>query len=183
VPGTGLPCLNGGGILAAVCAPGAAAPAAAAHVPTVDIANEAEAGLALPAPTVHTSPHPKSFVQVVTYFWINRNQYGTLTNADTVDGQTVTVKATAQSVTWNLGESTMSCNSAGGPGGSCRYQYQRSSASQPSGAYHITATTNWTLTWTCVGACDAANGALPNEAMPSAVLRFPVGEIQTESSP
>jgi hypothetical protein len=84
-------------------------------------------------------------------------------------------------VTWDLGETTQTCDNAGSEDGKgCSYTYKRSSAGQPGGAYQITATIRWNVTWSCEGAdCDAAGGGLGQQPMQSAATPLVVGEIQT----
>jgi hypothetical protein len=155
------------------------------RIPTIDVAYNAQNQLQLPAPHVHTSPEGKTFVQLRTGLWVDPGDFGRVTAAAPVPGQTVTAIATPKSVTWNMGESTVTCQTAGSPQGTrCGYAYKRSSADQPGGKYAIAVTVTWNVYWTCAGACDAAQGtfAEPTMAMTTNTT-LAVGEVQTESRP
>ncbi|MEU9018334.1 hypothetical protein [Actinomadura sp. NPDC048394] len=108
--------------------------------------------------------------------------------------QTVQAVATPVSVIWNLGEATKTCGGGGGAVAAgenagdgyvktCDYIYQRSSASQPGGSYHITATISWSVRWTCEGAdCQGNEGDLPQQQHASEPTPLIVDEIQTTTS-
>jgi len=74
----------------------------------------------------------------------------------------VTATATPVSVTWHPGDgSTVTCQGAGAPYTSadnpaaaspdCGHTYTRSSAGQPGGAFQVTATITWDITWQGAG--------------------------------
>ncbi|MFC7732257.1 hypothetical protein [Actinomadura keratinilytica] len=141
--------------------------------------------LTLPSPTIHTAPSPKTYVRAFTSLWIDSGSFTPRTAKAAVPDQVVTATATPQSVTWNTGERTITCGSAGSPNGTeCGYTYNRSSANQPGGRYQITATINWTVSWTCEGACDPGQqaGTLPNMTS-SSTTPLVVEEIQTSTRP
>ncbi|GAA3943752.1 hypothetical protein GCM10023085_27120 [Actinomadura viridis] len=151
---------------------------------TIDLAQRARDSAQLPTPTVHTSPEGKTYVRVRTALWVE-GFVTVQTEPITVGGQTIQATATPKSVTWSLGETTLSCNSAGSANDTtCGHSYQRSSSGQPGGAYQITATINWGLTWTCTGAeCDSASGTLEDLSMTSPPTPLVVDEIQTNTRP
>ncbi|GLZ09910.1 hypothetical protein Acsp04_01450 [Actinomadura sp. NBRC 104425] len=155
------------------------------HIPTQVVVESATDDLALPSPTIHTAPSPKTYVRAFTSLWIDSGSFTPRTAQASVPDQVVTATATPQSVTWNMVERTITCGSAGSPNGTeCGYTYNRSSASQPGGRYQITATINWTVAWTCQGACDPGQqaGTLPNMTT-SSTTPLVVEEIQTSTRP
>jgi len=155
------------------------------RVPTIDVAYDARNQLQLPAPHVHTSPRLKTFVQIKTGLWVDPADFAHTEAPATVPGQTVTAIAEPKSVTWSMGEGTITCGTAGSPRGTaCGYTYQRSSADQPNKKYPISVTVTWDVSWTCQGACDAPGGtfAVPTMSM-TANATLAVGEVQTESRP
>ncbi|MFD0900733.1 hypothetical protein [Actinomadura sediminis] len=160
---------------------GGEAPAPAAPA-TAELVQQAFSSVAFPAPVVHTSPEGRTYVRMRTSLWVDGFE---TFKTDPIGGagQTVQGTATPVSVTWNLGEGRLVCDDAGSRDGrTCQYTYKRSSAGRPGGAYSITATITWQLTWACDGAeCDAASGTLPDQSMTSAPTPLVVGEIQTNT--
>jgi hypothetical protein len=157
-----------------------------AVVPTIDVAYEARNQLQLPTPTVHTSPRNRTYVQLRTGLWVDPADFAVETASATVGGTTVTAIGKPRDVTWNMGESTVTCDSAGSRNGkTCGYTYQRSSAGRPSGKYAISVTVTWDVSWTCQGVCDAPAGDWgPNSTMSRTTdTTLAVGEVQTESRP
>jgi hypothetical protein len=150
------------------------------------VAYEARDQLQLPTPTVHTSPRNRTYVALRTGLWLGNGQYAQKTTSVTDGATTVTAIGDPQEVTWNMGESTVTCHSQGSRDGkACGYTYQRSSAGQPNGRYAITVTITWYVHWTCQGVCDAPAGDwAPNSTMARATnTTLAVGEVQTESRP
>ncbi|MFB9832105.1 hypothetical protein [Actinoallomurus acaciae] len=161
---------------------------AAAPVRTVDVAFQARDQLELPTPTVHTSPENRTYVALRTGLWLGAGIYARKTvSVGTPDGATtVTAIGDPQSVTWNMGESSVTCHSRGSKDGkACGYTYQRSSAGQPNHRYAISVTVTWYVHWTCAGVCDARAGDwAPNSTMSRTTdTTLAVGEVQTESRP
>jgi len=157
---------------------GPAAPA------TEDLAQRVRNLAPFPAVTVHTSPADRTYVRVRTGLWVDGFQT-VRTQPITLAGQTVQVTAQPKSVTWNLGETSITCTGPGRPNDtSCGHTYQRSSARQPGGAYRVSAVITWTVSWTCAGAaCDDAAGTLPDEEIPSVPVPLVVDEIQANTRP
>ena len=169
--------------------PGNQAPLQPAAPATADLLASAMDTAEFPVPKVYTAPKGKTFVRLKTALWVDGFKV-VKTDPITVGAQTVLATATPVSVTWNLGKPagqdaiTLTCDNAGSENGkTCNYTYQRSSASQPGGAYEITATITWNVHWTCQGAdCDSAGGDLPPHPVPSPETPLIVGEIQTTTS-
>jgi hypothetical protein len=159
---------------------------AAAPVRTIDVAFQARDQLQLPTPTVNTSPGNRTYVALRTGLWLGDGEYAQKTTSVTDGATTVTAIGDPQEVTWNMGESTVTCHSRGSRDGkACGYTYERSSAGQPNGRYAITVTITWYVHWTCQGVCDAPAGDwAPNSTMSRASnATLAVGEVQTESRP
>ncbi|WP_160160977.1 hypothetical protein [Actinomadura sp. K4S16] len=165
-----------------IAGPGAAAPPAAAPPNTWTLVQQARDSAQLPVPTVHTAPKDKTFVRLRTSLWVDGFTV-VQTKPITVGAQTVQATATPSSVTWNLGEGQLVCNDAGTKNGkTCNYTYKRSSAGQPGGAWKITATITWKITWKCEGAdCDSPGGTLEDQTMTSQPTPLTVSEIQTNT--
>lgn len=151
---------------------------------TIDLAEQARASANLPAPRAHTSPSRKTYVRLRTRLWVE-NFVPVATDPITVGAQTVQATAIPASVIWNLGETTMNCNSPGSRNSTaCSYIYRRSSVGAPGGLYQIIATITWKVHWTCTGVdCDAPGGDLADLALPSTPEPLEVGEIQANSRP
>jgi hypothetical protein len=137
-----------------------------------------------PPVKVHTAPATRTYVKVRTGLWVDGFQT-VQTEPITLDGQTIQATATPRSVTWNLGETTITCTGPGRPNDtSCGHTYQRSSLRQPGGAYRISATITWDVAWTCTGApCQAPGGTLEPMIIPSEAVPLVVDEIQTSTRP
>jgi hypothetical protein len=134
---------------------------------------------------VHTAPSARTYVRVRTALWVDGFET-VQTEPIGLAGRTIQATATPQSVTWNLGETTITCNGAGRPNdaSSCGHTYQRSSLRQPGRAYRITATVTYDVSWTCTGAaCADAGGDLPPMTMTSVPTPLVVDEIQTNTRP
>ncbi|MFB4304059.1 hypothetical protein [Actinomadura sp. NTSP31] len=155
-------------------APQAAVPA------TADLVASAMDTASFPVPTVHTAPKGKTYVRLDTSLWVDGFQVVKTTRLK-VGNQTVQATATPASVTWDLGETTKTCDNAGSENGkACSYTFKRSSAAAAGGAYKITATVIWHVAWTCVGAdCDGPGGELAPHPETSPPTPLIVGEIQT----
>ncbi|MEW2352583.1 hypothetical protein [Spirillospora sp. NPDC029432] len=136
----------------------------------------------MPVPTVHTAPDGKTYVKVRTALWVDG--FDTVQTPPVSAGdQLVQATATPKSVQWNLGETTLTCNGPGNASGTeCSHTYNRSSTHATGGAYQITATITWNVTYTCVGAeCDQEGGTLGDLSMTSVPTPLVVGEIQTNT--
>jgi hypothetical protein len=181
--GVGNGCQNqGNGVPLAVCT---ANVPAAPRVASIDLAWNARGLIQPPAPQIHWSPEPRTYVRLRTGLWVDPADFQPLQSDPPVvaGGQTVIAYATPKRAEWNLVETTIVCRDGGTPHGtSCGYTYQHSSANQTDGKYQISATIVWGVTWTCTGNCDQAGGTLADLRMTS-TTQLPVDEIQTESQP
>jgi len=169
-------------------------PAAMAGPSPVVAAQQAEASIVLPAPSVQVNPSAFSVVNLPTLLAIDPALWHSYQATATAGGVSATATVVPQSVTWSMGDGgAVVCvgpgtpydagRSAGPQSAICDYTYSRSSYGQPSddgdpndGAFHVTATVTWTVTWAAFGA--AGGGTLPSLTTSSNV---PVRVEQVES--
>jgi len=142
------------------------------------VAARAAASIVLPSPTIQLNPATFSVVNLQSWLAIDPALWRPFTAAATAGGVSVTAQASPTSVTWNMGDGgVVVCD---GPGTrydptlpesaqtpSCAYTYQRSSEGQTSsdgnpndGAFQVTATVTWTVTWAALG--EPGGGTLPS---------------------
>ena len=163
------------------------APAAPAVDPRV-LAMQAMNTLSLPAPGIRLNPVPPQdqLVNLATWMWLDEATWGPRTSTAAVPGVTVSVTAQPQRVMWDMGNGDqVACDGPGTPydttqaeeaqHSDCTYTYRRSSAGQPGERYTITATVEWSATWSVAGA--PGGGALPGLTRSSSVA-VRVAEIQ-----
>jgi hypothetical protein len=123
-------------------------------------------------------------VNVPTWFWLDGNRWVPVSATASVPGESAAATATPMSVTWTLGDgSTVVCRGPGRPyvaGGDpsapspdCGHTYTRSSAGQPGGAFVLSATVSWGVSWVGGG----QNGTLPALTTTS-TAQVRVGESQ-----
>jgi hypothetical protein len=137
------------------------------------VARDVVVSLELHAIHMGLAPHPGSsgLVQLPVWMWAAQPDYqtwGPASASKTVQGLTVVVKATVDSVEWNMGDgTTLTCGvgtprpAGGGTASSpdCGHTYTSTSASKASGAFTVTATSHWTINWTA----GAQSGSFPFE--------------------
>ncbi len=136
-------------------------PDATATGPTpAEVASEALADLTVGGPQIGTAPLTtgRGLVGLPVWLWTDRNQltWGPIPVSKTDGGITVNVEADAQYVVWEMGDGhSVTCNSPGTSFGghgttspTCGYRYLAPSRDEPGGAYTVTATTHWLVTWT-----------------------------------
>ncbi len=157
---------------------------APARTPTAAVAEMARDAIALPPPRPRTSPRGRTWVRFPTHLWIDGASWRTRSASVAVDGQTVTITGRPTHVTWDLGETTLTCDGPGVPytrratGASCAHAFARATP----GPFTVTATVHYAVAWTCRGACDAPGGSFdPLPASGTVALR--VSEIQTGTTP
>jgi hypothetical protein len=152
----------------------------AAGPPPVDphtLALQAENSLQLPAPTTHLNPSGASIVNLPTWLWIDAAIWHPQSVSASAGPVSATAVATPVSVSWSMGDGGgLTCDGPGTPflpaqptsgqSTGCAYTYARTSAGQPSsdgnpddGAFDVTATVTWSVSWTAQGA--TGGGALP----------------------
>jgi hypothetical protein len=154
------------------------------------LAVQAEGELVLRAPTITMAPVNNGSGLVGMPVWLaiatTNNQYwGQQTTPPvTVPGLSLTATATAQSVTWDMGDGhTVTClnpgkaydsSDAGSASPLCGYTYTQPSGGNQGGMYKVTATATWQVTW---AASDGQTGTLPPQTLASSST-IKIGELQ-----
>ena len=153
---------------------GGAAPPPAGGAPPVlpapgVLAQLAVKYLRLPDPVIRSSPAPGALqlTQLPVWLWIAAGAWQPQSKTAQVPGEAVTATATPVSAVWSMGNgATVTCKGPGTAFGggnpaeaspTCGYTYHQSSAGQPGGAYGVTVTITWDITWAGDG---GAGGAL-----------------------
>jgi hypothetical protein len=153
-----------------------AAPAGVEVSPSV-VAAEAAASIVLPSPVIQLNPAAFSVVNFATWLSVGAGAWHPFQATAAVGGVTATATAIPESVEWTMGDGgSIDCAGPGTPynpavqadlqSTACSYAYTRSSDGEPStdgnpddGAFNVTATVTWKVTWTTVGV--AGGGTLP----------------------
>jgi hypothetical protein len=162
-----------------------------------EIAQQAVASMALHAGAIGTAPPPitvkpdsMAIIGIPVWLWVadpGESTTGPITRTASVGRVSITATATLDRITYDMGDGSMrTCegpNAAGtaytsGQGGlpspTCGHIYTRTSGNQPDTAYTITATSQWSITWS---ATTGESGAFPLTFTNTTQLR--VGELQT----
>jgi len=126
---------------------------------------------------IQVNPVEFSVVNLPTWLAIDPDMWHVNQATATIGGVTATALATPESVTWTMGDGgVVECQgpgtrfdpdlAAGLQSTSCSYTYTRSSDGEPGsdgdpndGAFTVTATVTWKVTWTAVG--TPGGGILP----------------------
>jgi hypothetical protein len=138
--------------------------------PAAVLAQLARSYLALPTPAIVSSP-PAGVLQLTglpVWLWVNRAMWAPRSATAAVPGERVSVTATPVALTWQMGDgAVVACRGPGtpytsryspsAPSPDCGHTYTWPSAAQPRGAYRVTATITWAITWQA----GAAAGTLP----------------------
>ncbi len=167
--------------------PAEPAPPGVAVDPAV-LAVQARGQLALPAPAIRLNPAPPrdQLVNMTTWMWVDPATWGTHSSQVGVPGVTVTASAKPERVIWDMGNGALViCSGPGVPydtaraeaaqRSDCSYTYRRSSAGLAHGRYVVTATVEWSASWSVVGA--PGGGTLPGLRR-SASVAIRVAEVQ-----
>jgi hypothetical protein len=137
--------------------------------PTVaDVAQFARSRLRLPRPAIAASPAADQLVHLPTWLWLT-NEWRAVSATAAVPGVSVTAVARPNSVTWSMGDGGMViCLGPGtpwqpgmnprAPSPDCGHTYRTSSAGHHADAFPVTATVDWTVTWSGAG----QSGTFPN---------------------
>jgi len=129
------------------------------------------------------SPNPAGvgLVGLPVWMWtaVTPQTWGPITATASVPGLSVTARAQATKITWDMGDHhSVTCANPGTPydkakhGASksptCGYdRYEESSRTQPGGRYTITATTTWHVDWWVVGGGATGSETVTREATTS----------------
>ncbi|MGV8907928.1 MAG: hypothetical protein ACOH1Y_03020, partial [Propionicimonas sp.] len=140
-------------------------------------------GLQLPDPTPRIGPDPThnewKMAAVGFPLWLWTDGPTTVSNQVRAYGITFTLRARWQSTTFDMGDGhRITCTETsvyptnttpGSKSPDCGYTYLTSSL--PKGNYHVTATTNWRISWNALG----QTGSLPGTH--TGTFPLPVGEL------
>lgn len=132
--------------------------------------DEARKRLDLPLPSPGLNPPGAQLVGVATWLWVD-GPWAPASATAQVAGVSATVTATPVSVVWSPGDgTTVTCDGPGTPydpnrppadqRSSCTHAYGRSSAALPGGAYALTATVTYEVTWSSSTGAGGALGTL-----------------------
>jgi hypothetical protein len=148
---------------------------------------------ALPGPAIGMSPPPGrgAVVNLPQWLWVDSGTWAPTNATATIDGVTVTTAAQPERVVFDMGNGDqVVCDGPGTPydprrpeaeqRSDCTYTYRTSSAGQPGGTFVVTATVEWRITWTALG---AAGGGDLGVVRRSASQPLPVAEIQSLNRP
>jgi hypothetical protein len=169
---------------------GAAPPAAGGAAPVLPapqvLAQLAVKYLRLPDPVIRSSPAPGALqlTRLPVWLWVAADAWQPQSKTAQVPGESVTATATPVSAAWSMGDgTTVTCTGPGTPYGdgnpaaaspTCGHTYGQSSAGQPAGAYPVTVTITWDITW--AGAGGAGGALAPLQTV--AAAQFRVAESQ-----
>jgi hypothetical protein len=154
--------------------------------PPAVLAQVAVSHLLLANPVIQSSPAPGALqlTRLPVWLWIALAAWQPQSATAQVPGESVTATATPVSAAWSMGDgTTVTCHGPGTPysGGNpaaasptCGHTYQRSSAGQPSGAYQVTVTITWDITWMATGGAGGALAPLHT----AGAAQFQVAESQ-----
>lgn len=148
------------------------------------VAQIARRQLRLPTPRIMANPAGDQLVNLPTWMWLDRSSWTDVSATASVPGVSVTATARPTSVIWSMGDgSSVTCAGAGSPfpaGGDpksaspdCGHTYKSSSVGRPAEAFPVTATVQWTVTWSGAG----QSGTFPNLST-NASAAFRVAESQ-----
>jgi hypothetical protein len=149
-----------------------------------ELAARAVNQMQLAGPAIGMTPDPgrAGLVGVPVWLWtaVTPTTWGPNSATASVPGLSVMATAQASKVVWDMGDGNkVTCANPGTAyytGGvespTCEHIYQTSSAAQPRGAYPVTATTTWQVTW----AGGGASGSLTVTRTSATTVR--IGELQ-----
>lgn len=165
--------------------PGGPAAAGGLPVSAAVLAQSAEKHLRLRSPLIEASPAVglDQLVNVPTWLWL-AGPWTQVQATAAVPGMRVTATAVPQLVTWRMGDgSVVVCHGPGtpyqagdnpaSPSPTCGHTYRVSSASAPGGAFTVTATITWNVTWAGGGTAGTFAGLTT-----TASVQMPVAESE-----
>lgn len=151
-----------------------------------ELAQRAVERLSISGPDIQMTPEvgQQGLVGLPVWMWttVSTRTWGPLSATASVPGLSVTARAHASKIVWDMGDgTTVTCN---GPGThyrseyqdqtspDCGHVYERASASESGNAYQVTATTTWRVDWSGGG----RSGRLT--VTRSSSVDVPIGELQ-----
>lgn len=156
-------------------------------VPPAVLAQQALTQLALPSATVEMAPPAgaEQLVNLATWLWVDPQAWHSYSATAEAGPVSATATATPVKVVWDMGDGrSVTCDGPGAPYDpaqpdattDCSYTWVQSSAGQLGGAYQVTATIYYEVTWEALGA--AGGGTLGLVAGPAAHLSVQVAESE-----
>jgi hypothetical protein len=126
------------------------------------LARHARSMLTLPAVVIRVNPAGDQLVSLPTWLSLDPASWRSQSATASVPGVSVTATATATRAVWSMGTGdSVVCYGPGTPwkpgmdpvaaSPDCGYRYSRSSASAPGGAFTVTVTVSWLVTWAGAG--------------------------------
>ncbi len=120
------------------------------------VAQAARNTLVIVMPEPQTSPaRPAAqLVAMPVWLWMDPSEWHSVSASATAGPVTATVTAAPTRAVWEMGDgATVVCNGPGAPyrsGGTppCSHAYRDPSTAQPGGAYTVSVTVTWSVTWT-----------------------------------
>jgi hypothetical protein len=133
------------------------------------LARQAVAKLQLPEVVIAMNPPGDQLVNLPIWLALDRASWEPQSATASVPGVSVTATARPVKVAWSMGDgATRTCEGPGTawtPGTDpraaspdCGYTYRRSSAGRPGGAYTVSATVTWEVTWAGAGQSGTVPG-------------------------
>lgn len=136
--------------------------------------DSAISALEVPYLTPHTSPagtpqHPL-VTGLETWLWVDAAQWRPVTAQASIPIATVTATAVPTRITWDPGDGSPR-TACGGPGEAwvagrgddtaapCGHTYRRTSGHAAGGAWPLSITVTWEVTWSCEPGCGRGSGA------------------------
>ena len=158
------------------------------------VARQALSEMTLPTPTIESSPSVSydQIVHVPTWLWINGGLWKSRSVTASAGGVTATATATPVDVVWGMGEGHQTvCAGPGTPydtsrpasaqSTNCSYTWTTSSAGQPNSSFAVSATVEWRVTWTVIGAVGGGNLGIVDS--PTSTVAMRVAEVQAINEP
>lgn len=146
------------------------------------LARIAVSRLAIPAPRIGLSPPPPApqLVRLPMWLWVDEASWGQRRATASVPGLSVTATVTPTKVVWSTGDGgSRICEGAGTPwrpgmdpaaeSPDCGYIYSTSSHDAAGGAYTLTATVTWEVSWVGGGTSGAVDPLTTSSSTPVVV--------------
>ena len=153
------------------------------------LARQARARLNLPEVTIRVSPSGDQLVGLPTWLSLDPSSWHPESATASVPGVSVTATATPTQAVWSMGNGdSVVCHGPGTPwrpgtdpaaaSPDCGYRYLHSSAGASGGAFKVTVTISWQVTWAGAG----QNGTIPGLTT-TGTVQVRVAESQTVITP
>ncbi len=133
------------------------------------LARQAESMLALPSVVIRVNPAGDQLVQLPTWLSLDPASWRPQSATAAVPGVSVTATATPTQAVWSMGDGgSVVCHSPGTPwtpgtdpmaaSPDCGHKYTRSSAGASGGAFTVSVTISWNVTWAGAGQAGTVPG-------------------------